>query len=143
MADIFFATKDRSTVYQLPVLPPQFPEYSRSAKNEEFETYNNGIYNLPGNVSLYSFTLEGFLPAINKNYLFAKNKMNPHELINFWGRAMEEKKPIRIIINRDKVSGLPTEALNMLVTVEDMSHYEDKTGDVVYKLSFKEYRELV
>lgn len=142
MADIFFSTLDRSTVYQLPVLPAQFPEMNRSSKNEEFETYNNGVYNLIGNMGLFTFPLEGFLPALNKNYSFAKNHMNPYLLINLWAGAMANKTPLRIIMNRDKKLGLPQEAVNMLVTVESMTHHEDKVGDVVYSLSLKEYREL-
>ena len=143
MADIFFTTPNRSTVYQLPVLPEHLPELSRSANNEEFETYNNGVYNLPGNVGLFNLPLEGFLPAMNKNYPFAKNKINPYSLINLWSRAMVDKKPLRIIISRNKSLGLPDEVINILVTVESMTYYEDKTGDVVYNLSLKEYRELV
>lgn len=142
MADIFFSTVDRSEVYQLPVLPEAMPELNRSASNEEFETYNNGTYNLIGNIGLYSFSLEGFLPGLNKKYPFAKNNMNPYLLVNMWARAMANKKPIRIIINRNKTYGLPIESLNILITVESMTHYEDKIGDVVYSVSFKEYREI-
>ncbi|MGE4272057.1 MAG: hypothetical protein AB7E31_04205 [Desulfitobacterium sp.] len=143
MADIFFATTDRSSVYQLPVLPAQFPELSRSASNEEFETFDNGTYNLIGNVGLVSFTLDGFLPAMTKRYTFARSKINPYTLINLWARAMADKKPLRVIMNRNRGLGLPEEAVNMMVTVESMSHYEDRVGDVVYSLSLKEYRELV
>lgn len=142
MADIFFSTMDRSEVYQLPVLPPTLPELNRASKNEEFETFNDGTYNIPGNVGLFNFEIERFLPALNKDYPFAKCKINPYLLINLWSGAMDKRTPIRIIINRNKGLGLPEEAVNMLVTVENMSYYEDNTGDVVYKLSLKEYREI-
>lgn len=141
MADIFFTTLDRSEVYQLPVLPKDFPELSRSNKNEEFET-NDGVYNLIGNMGLVSFSLESFLPAINKKYPFAKSNINPYTFINLWVGAMANKKPLRIIMNRNKNSNLPEEAVNMLITIESMSHYENKVGDVQFKLELKEYKEI-
>lgn len=142
MADIFFSSLDRKEVYQLPVLPETLPELTRACANEEFETYNNGTFNLLGNMGLYSFSLSSFLPTLDKNYTFAKNKINPYLIINLWAKAMATKKPIRVIINRSLVVGLPVEVINIMVTVESLSHYEDIVGDVVYNVSFKEYREL-
>jgi len=142
MADIFFSDLERTQVYRLPILPPTMPQLSRSAKNEEFETYNDGVYNLPGNVGLLSFSIECFLPALNKNYTFAKSKINPYLLVNLWAAAMNSKKPIRIIINRNTNQMLPIQALNMMVTVENMTWFEDQVGDVQYKIDLKEYREI-
>lgn len=142
MADIYFSSLDRKEVYSLPVLPKEFPELSRSAKNEEFESYNDGVFNLIGNMGLYTFSLEGFLPALDKKYTFARSKFNPYLLINLWAGAMAKKTPIRVVMNRKQGLGLPIEAVNMMVTVESMAHNEDKVHDVKYKVSFKEYREL-
>ena len=53
---------------------------------------------------------------------------------------MATKQPIRIILHRKKGLNLPIEAINMLVSVENMSHNENKVHDVVYSVNFKEWR---
>jgi hypothetical protein len=55
---------------------------------------------------------------------------------------MTDKVPVRYIANRNSNLKLPVEAVNMLVTVESLSWYEDRFGDVQYKVDFKEYREI-
>lgn len=140
MAEIFFCSLDRKEKYRLPVLPKEFPKMDRSVSSEEFETFNNGVFNFIGNMGLYTFTLEGFLPAMDKNYIFVKEKINPYKIINFWAKAMATKQPIRIIMNRAKGLDLPIEAVNMLVSIESMSHNENKMHDVVYSVNFKEWR---
>lgn len=141
MADIFFATPDRSTVYQLPILPENFPELTRTTQNEEFYAID-GQYILPGYRGLYSFTLEGWLPAVNKTYPFAKNRINPYLIINMWAAAMRDKQPLRFIIHRRQDLGIPKEAVNMLVLVESMTHQETRNSDVSYSVDFMQYREL-
>ena len=68
--DIYIANKDKSIVLKLPIIPAELPELSYSIQNEEFKTYNNGIYNFIKEQGLYSFTLESWLPV--KKYQFAK-----------------------------------------------------------------------
>ncbi len=58
MANIYFSTLDRKQLYELPILPEEMPELSKGAKNEIFETFNNGEYNFLGETSLISFSLE-------------------------------------------------------------------------------------
>ncbi|KZL93559.1 hypothetical protein [Clostridium magnum] len=142
IADIFISDKDRTKVFQLPILPERFPEFSRAAKNEEFETWEDGVYTLIGNVDAIKFSLECWLPGMDKEYSFAKSKINPYDLINLMHNAMLEKNPIRYVANRNPNLKLPVEITNMLVTVESLSWYEDRLGDVQYKVDFKEYREI-
>lgn len=141
MAEIYFTSRDRKEKYRLPVLPKEFPKLERSSSSEEFETFNNGFYNYIGNMGLYNFTLEGFLPAVDKSYPFIKEKINPYQIINFWARSLSKKQPIRIIMLRKTGLNLPVEAVNMLVSIESMSHNENKMHDVVYSVNFKEWRE--
>lgn len=143
MADMFICSKDRKEVYKMPFLPESFPEFNRSAKNEEFETFNNGTYNILGDTGLMAFPLQGILPAYSTKYSFAKSKVKAYVIINFLARAMRDKYPIRIIVNRNPNPELPEQLLNMLVSVEEMTWGEDKVGDIHYNVSFKEYREYV
>lgn len=137
--DIYFSSLDRTEIYRLPVLPEEMPEFSKSAKNEEFESFNDGVYNILGNAGLISFTLESFLPAKGRKYPFIKEELeDPYLLINLWSNAMNTKTPIRVVMYRNN----KTEIINTMVSVESMAWHEDKVGDVKYKIDFKEYREL-
>ena len=142
MANIYFSTLDRKQTYELPILPEEMPELSKSAKNEVFETFNNSEYNFLGEVSLISFSLESWLPAYPNKYRWAKSQINPYLLIGLWSNAMTLKQPIRIVINRNKNDFLPQELLNWMVSVENMSWHELINGDVAYKLDLKQYREI-
>ncbi|MDU1420571.1 MAG: hypothetical protein E6917_06570 [Clostridium botulinum] len=142
MANIYFSTLDRKQLYELPILPEEMPELSKSAKNEVFETFNNSEYNFLGEVSLISFSLESWLPAYPNKYRWAKSQINPYLLIGLWSNAMTLKQPIRIVINRNKNDFLPQELLNWMVSVENMSWHELINGDVAYKLDLKQYREI-
>lgn len=140
MANIYFSTLDRKQLYELPILPEEMPELSKSAKNEVFETFNNSEYNFLGEVSLISFSLESWLPAYPNKYRWAKSQINPYLLIGLWSNAMTLKQSIRIVINRNKNDFLPQELLNWKVSVENMSWHELINGDVAYKLDLKQYR---
>ncbi len=143
MADIYFSSLDRKEVYRLPALPQDMPELTRTAKNEEFESYDNGTYNLLGNVGLATFSLDSWLPEFPGKYKWAKSQINPYLLINLWHGAMVNKKPIRCIMERGKnPNNISEEILNWLVTVESMSWNENTLRDVKYKVDFKEYRDI-
>lgn len=79
---------------------------------------------------------------MDKSYSFAKSSINAYDLINLLNSGMSDKVPVRYIANRNSNLKLPVEITNMLVTVESLSWYEDRFGDVQYKVDFKEYREI-
>lgn len=142
MANIYFSTLDRKKTLELPILPEDMPELSKTAQNEEFTTFNNGTFNFLGDASLITFTIECWLPSYPNKYRWAKSRINPYELINMWSLAMNRKEKLRIVINRNKNSFLPQELLNYIVTVESLSWHELNNGDVAYKVDLKEYREV-
>lgn len=59
-----------------------------------------------------------------------------------WNTAQNTKKPLRIVINRNKNNFLPQELLNWMVSIENISWHELTNGDVAYKLDLKQYREI-
>lgn len=134
--DIYFSTLDRTELYQLPVIPAEMPELSKNAKNEEFEGLTQ-TYNILGNVGLVTFSLDCFLPAYAGKYThkWCKSQINPYLIINLWSNAMINKTPIKCIMLRDDGS----EILNWQVSVENMQWHPDQTGDIKYKVDFKEY----
>ncbi|WP_253200822.1 hypothetical protein [Clostridium sp. CF012] len=124
---------------QVPVLPEEMPELNKTSKNEEFETFNNGIFNLLGSVGLVTFNLTRFLPQFGGKYSWARSKDDPYLLINLWIKAMHNKVPLRCVMMRGNKHGKP-EILNWLVSVEAMTWHEDRLHDVQYSVDFKEYR---
>lgn len=142
--DIYFGTADGSETYQVPIPPTDMPELSKSSKNEEFESYQDGNYSIIGNVSLTTFTIDSWLPEYPNKYSYARSQINPYLLINMWSNAMDKKIPLNCIMLRGKnVNNISPEILNWFITVESMSWYPDKTKDIKYKVSFKEYRSPV
>ncbi|MEY8001619.1 hypothetical protein AB8U03_15725 [Clostridium sp. Mt-5] len=139
--DIYFSDLDRTQVYQLPILPTDMPELSKSTKNEEFESYQDGVYNVIGNVELTTFPIDCWLPEYAGKYNWAKSQINPYLLINLWNNAMITKKPLKCVMSRGQnKNNISSEILNWSVTIEDMNWYPEKNGDIKYKIDCKEYR---
>lgn len=136
--DIYISDYERKTVLQLPIIPSEMPSLSRSNKNEEFETFSNGTYNIIGDVGLLEFALESWLPGKGKNYSFQRVKnINPNTYIDLLNSAMLNKKPVRVVI----VRGDGTFLINHTFSIETFEFKEDKKSDYVYTITFKEWRE--
>lgn len=154
MADISISSLENNEyVYYFPFLPENFPSFQRSGKNEEFQTFNNGCYELLGDVTQISFTLEGIFPGSGKKYSFKKSNSNSYDILNFISWSMHEKKPFRIIIYRDEIATDEEslkkdlskkksydELLNLIVVCESLTNQELRNGDIHYSMSLKEYR---
>lgn len=135
--DIYLSDLNRKNVLQLPILPEEMPSLSKSAKNEEFETFSNGTYNLLGDAGLIEFSLECWLPGKGKSYSFQRVKnINPDDYINLINTVMDNKKPLRIVIIR----GDGTFITNTTFSVESFEWHEDRVGDYKYSISFKQWR---
>lgn len=136
--DIYLSDYKRQVVLQLPIIPSEMPSITKASKNEEFETYNDGTYNIIGDVGLTEFSLECWLPGKNKNYDFQRVKdIDPDKYIQLIDTSMLNKKPLRVIIVRSD----GTYFLNNTFSVESFDWYEDKKSDYVYSINFKQWRE--
>lgn len=136
--DIYISDKDRKKVLQLPVIPAEMPTFSKASKNEEFETYDNRIFNIIGDVGLTEFALESFFPAKSKNYSFQRVKnVDPYIYIDFINLSMINKKPVRVVITRSD----STYVVNDTFAIESFEYHEDKIGDFQYTLNFKLWRD--
>ena len=94
LADMFVCSQDGKEVYKMPWLPEYFPKFSRSSKNETFETYDNGDYNNIGSMGLLEFSLEGKLPITPKYFSFSKNDVGAYKIINLYKKLYF--KPLRL-----------------------------------------------
>ena len=136
--DIYISDKDKKTVLQFPIIPEEMPSLSKASKNEEFETFNNGTFNIIGDAGLMEFSLESWLPAKGRNYAFQRVKnINPDSYINLINNAMATKKPIRIVI----VRGNGTFVCNNTFSIESFEYNENKIGNIVFSLSVKQWRD--
>lgn len=135
--DIYLSDTKRSKVLQLPIIPATMPSFTKASKNEEFETFNNGTFNIIGDVGLTEFTLECWLPAKGRNYHFQRVKnTNPYTYIDFINLNMKNKKPIRVLIIRsDK-----TFVTNDIYAIESFDYTENKIGNFEYSIKFKQWR---
>ncbi|WP_333860804.1 hypothetical protein [Clostridium sp.] len=142
--DIYFSDLAREEIYQLSCLPSTMPELSKSAKNEEFETYSDGIYNIIGNKGLTTFSIDCWLPEYPKKYNWAKSQLNPYKIINLWENAMTKKVPLRcVLIRGDNGNNISPIILDWAVSVENYSQIpNDEFGDLKYKIELKEYRDM-
>jgi len=134
--EIYISNYDRTKVLQLPIVPSEFPTLSSDSKNEEFETYWNGDYNLIEKSGLQQFTLESWLPRDASKYYFCKSKINAREIIDLIENAKTNAEPIRIIIN-DKTGYY----VNDTFSVEKFEYKIIKRGDYEYSLGVKQFRD--
>ena len=136
--DIYISDIAKKTVLQLPIIPEEMPSLNKAGKNEEFETYSNGTYNIIGDVGLMEFTLECWLPAKDRNYSFQRVKnINPYKYIDLINIAMRDKKPLRVVI----VRGDGTFVVNDTFSVESFEYHENKIGNFEYSVGLKQWRD--
>jgi len=136
--DIYLSDKDRKKVLQLPIIPAEMPTFSKASKNEEFETYDNGTYNIIGDVGLTEFALESFFPAKSKSYSYQRVKnIDPYIYIDFINLSMIYKKPVKVVITRNDGSYV----VNNTFSIENFEYHEDKVGDFQYTLNLKLWRD--
>ena len=133
--DIYIANKDKSIVLKLPIIPAELPELSYSIQNEEFKTYNNGIYNFIKEQGLYTFTLESWLPV--KKYQFAKSDVLADQVISLIDYAIKTKDYIQIVIIKDD----GTTYVNNKFSIESFKYSVKRNKDYNYSLEVKQYRE--
>ena len=138
MADIYISTLDRKSVYQFPTLPEEFPTLSQLSKNEEFNSFNNGDYNLLNGSGLITFSMSQMLPM--KEYSFLKaDYHNSANIINLMLTSMVEKFPVRFVLKGNN----DDDYINLAVTVEKFDYNFNKSLDVVFTADFKQYRAIV
>lgn len=120
------------------------PELSKSAKNEEFETYNDGVYNIIGNKGLTTFSIDCWFPEYANKYSWAKSQINPYSVINLWENAMSKEIPLRCVLLRgENQNNISPIILDWMVSIENYSQIPgDEFGDLKYKIDLKEYRDM-
>lgn len=134
--NIYIGNKDKSKVYQLPIIPENLPELSKSISNEEFETWWDGKYNFIEKPGLLEFTLECWLPGKGKNYNFAKSNVDSMQIIQLLENARDNAECITVSILGDDGSIY----VNDTYSIEQFKYKITFECDYSYSLSVKKYR---
>lgn len=133
--DIYLNWDNEEKSILLPINPSSF-EIAGSQNNQSVYVHNLGEINLKGKRGLYSITLESFFPS--RKYDFSHGAY--HDPYDYYCKKLtklyESNKTIHLIITETDI--------NMFCTIESFSHGEaDRSGDVKYRLTLKEYREVM
>ena len=133
--DIYLNWDNEEKSILLPINPSSF-EIAGSQNNQSVYVHNLGEINLKGKRGLYSITLESFFPS--RKYDFSHGTY--HDPYDYYCKKLtklyESNKTIHLIITETDI--------NMFCTIESFSHGEaDRSGDVKYRLTLKEYREVM
>lgn len=118
----------------LPVNPQSFT-LSDSMNNTSVVIHNLGEINLKGKRALKSITLESFFPC--QDYDFLKDSF--HEPYGYYikklNEVFENNTTVHLVITETKINGY--------FTIESFEYgHQEKTKDISYSMSLKEYREL-
>ena len=103
--------------------------------NTSLNIHNLGEINLKGKRGLYSITLESFFPS--QVYDFARGSYHdPYDYYIYKLKNLFEKNTtIHLVATETKINGY--------FTIEDFNYgHKDKSDDVYYSISLKEYREI-
>ncbi len=124
----------------LPVTPSTY-EITDSNSIEVVEATSIGDININGNRRAINVMLEGFFSVKNESYVNMQtypvnNCIDYVELIKKW---KNDKSIIRLIIADEEVT-----KINSLFYIESITYSEnhESNGDINYRISLKEYREL-
>ena len=133
--DIYLNWDNEEKSILLPINPSSF-EIAGSQNNQSVYVHNLGEINLKGKRGLYSITLESFFPS--RKYDFSHGTY--HDPYDYYCKKLtklyESNKTIHLIITETDI--------NMFCTIESFSHGEaDRSGDVKYRHTIKEYREVM
>ncbi|MDU4696389.1 MAG: hypothetical protein E6Y08_11275 [Paenibacillus sp.] len=130
--DIVFSANNFEEVMRIPVIPQEL-NIEEPWNNEEFETIGQGTLNLIGLKGLRSLSIESFFPT--REYIFARDKRNGWDYVEFFRKWRSKRVPLRVIItdNQDR------EILNMPCTIDNFVYGIDRTGDITYSLAVKEF----
>ena len=130
--ECWLSWQNRTDELRLPVTP--FFDLSKPKNNQTLNLYGFGDINVPGNRGLKSMEISSFFPHAGHNYSFCpQNTDDPYNYCRLIDKRLTDKYPIRIIFTNTTI--------NIAMMIENFSYGEsDRTRDVYYKLSLREYR---
>lgn len=119
----------------IPVTPEKY-QMSGGQKNKVVDITRVGEAIIFGMPKARTLTFSSFFPDLNHEYPFAvDNTKSPTELVEYFTKVKEARKPVRVIITDSPV--------NLMMGLMSFNYFEkDGTRDIYYELSFTEYKDL-
>lgn len=119
----------------IPVTPEKY-QMSGGQKNKVVDITRVGETIIFGMPKARTLTFSSFFPDLNHEYPFAvDNAKSPGELVEYFTKVKEARKPVRVIITDSPV--------NLMMGLMSFNYFEkDGTRDIYYELSFTEYKDL-
>ena len=131
--DIYFQSEEG--MIKLPVNPQELKR-TMQVKNETQDIVSLGEVNVLGNQKLKDLTIKSYFPYTGIISFLLGSGINfpPTYFVQFFEKAVKNKKPLKMVVTRLKIS--------MLVSVEsfDTSNVAGNHDDIAYELKLKEYK---
>lgn len=120
--------------YVLPVNPESI-KMDIPSNNQSNEVVKLGEITQLAVNRLKSLSFDSFFPTQEGSYINADGDQTPpQEMVDKIEKAMNDKKPVRIIVTGTSI--------NMLASIDQFEwEIKDATNDYYYSITFKEYRE--
>lgn len=130
--ECWLSWQNRTDELKLPITP--FYDLNKFKNNQTLSLYGYGDINVPGSRGLRTMEVSTFFPHKGHNYSFCpRNTDDPYNYCRLIDKWQADRFPIRIIFTNTTV--------NVAMMIESFSYGEtDRTRDVYFKLSLKEYR---
>lgn len=130
--ECWLSWQNRTDELRLPITP--FFDLSKPKNNQTLNLYEFGDVNIPGNLGLKSFDIESFFPHRGHNYSFCpRDTDDPYSYCRLIDKWFSDVYPIRVIFTNTTI--------NIPMLIESFNYGEtDRTRDVYFKLSLREYR---
>lgn len=119
----------------IPVTPEKY-QMTGGQKNKVVDITRVGEAIIFGMPKARTLTFSSFFPDLNHGYPFTvDDTKNPSELVEYFTKVKEARKPVRVIITDSPV--------NLMMGLMSFNYFEkDGTRDIYYELSFTEYKDL-
>lgn len=136
MYTLYLANSDGTGSIKFPIPLEELPSISKGATTETFTTWNGREYTFITGQKPRELSVETWIPKEGTNYNFQLVKnVYASSYTNFIHLALEQKKPITVIISDSRGISF----LNGTFLITEFTESKNRYGDTIINLSFKEW----
>lgn len=136
MYALYLANSDGTSSIKFPIPLEEMPTISKGATTDTFTTWSGKEYTFITGQKPREFSISTWLPKQGTTYNFQLVKnIYPSSYTNFIHLALEQKRPLTVIISDTKGISF----LNGTFLITEFSETLNLYGDTVIDLSFKEW----
>lgn len=133
---LYVSNLDGSNSLKFPIPLQELPSISKGATTDSFTAWDGKEYTFITGRKPIEFSLTTWLPKNGTKYKFQVNKnANESTYVNFLNLALEQKKPIKVVISSKKGMAY----INGAFVIPEFTESKNQYGDTVINLSCKEW----